>query len=107
MFILPESLPQRRMLEARAKHAAESAASSGTGKHWTNLSHLFEPLSILFPTGTGTRLRLNLVLLAAIDCTFFGVGMGAMTVIIMYAERQFHWRNLEVSTFPSSSPRAN
>jgi hypothetical protein len=107
MFILPESLSKRRMQEARIKHAAE-ARLRGNGKHWANPRHLLQPLTILCPTAPGTtaRLRLNLVLLAAIDCTIFGVGMGGMTVIIMYAERQFHWRNLEVNTdtYLSSSP---
>jgi hypothetical protein len=98
LFVLPESLSKRRMLEARMKHSAE-VRLRGDGKHWANPGHLLQPLTILYPTapGTNTRLRLNLILLAAIDCTLFGVGMGGMTVIIMYAERQFHWRNLEVT----------
>jgi len=92
------------MLEARATYAAEAAAaSSGAGKHWSNPLRLFAPLSILFPTfaGTSARLRLNLLLLAAIECTLFGMGIGAMTVIIMYAERQFHWHNFESAMYLS------
>lgn len=97
LTILPESLSKRRMLEARKKHTAK-LLNDGEGKHWSSPKHLFQPLGILFPTGPGTttRLRLNLILLAIIDCTIFGVGAGGMTVIIMYAERQFHWRNFEV-----------
>ncbi|KAA8909772.1 major facilitator superfamily domain-containing protein [Sphaerosporella brunnea] len=107
LFILPESLSERRMRHARSKHAAERRLrgddSAASNKHWANPKNLLEPLTILCPTapGTTTRLRINMMLLAAIDFTLFGVGMGGMTVIIMYAERQFHWRNLESSIYLS------
>lgn len=57
-----------------------------------------QPLSILFPRGPGSspRLRTNLIVLAICDTLFFGVGMGGVTVIIMYAEAAFDWGNYEV-----------
>lgn len=109
VLILPESVSPRRMKLSKERYQNEMhrAAASGIGK-WNNLNpkNLFRPLGILFPTGVGSspRLRLNLVLLAAIDSTLFGVAMGGMTVIIMYAERMFHWRNLDVRISYHSIP---
>jgi hypothetical protein len=99
-FVLPESLPKRRQLIAREKQAMEDLQCGGRA-WWSAFDPrtLFKPLAIFYPTGPGSsrRLRVNMVLLALIDCTLFGVGMGAMAVIIMYAEKQFGWKNLEVS----------
>ena len=57
-----------------------------------------KPLRILYPTGPGSspRLRLNLMLLAAADALFYGVGMGGVAVIILYAQKTFDWQNYEV-----------
>ena len=92
-FILPESLPERRQEIARKKAVG--------GKWWETFDPrgLLKPLRIFYPTGPGSsrELRVNMMLLAIIDCTLFGVGMSAMSVIIMYAEKEFGWKNLEVS----------
>ncbi|KAI5776536.1 tetracycline-efflux transporter-like protein [Geopyxis carbonaria] len=104
-FLLPESLPKRRQLIAREKHIQEKLRMGASTSWWSSMHpwEFLRPLSVLFPTSPGStpRLRLNMVLLALIDCTIFGVGMGSMTVIIMYAEKEFHWRNLESSIYLS------
>ncbi|MCJ1320493.1 hypothetical protein MMC15_005833 [Xylographa vitiligo] len=66
---------------------------------WTSLFHrlskgggLFTPLSILWPSGPGSSraVRRNLVFLAAVDTTMFGVAMGSLTVVLIYAGYAFH-----------------
>jgi len=103
-LVLPESLSKRRQLEARATRTRMNQQQYG--KHW--ISHfnpraVLQPLAILFPTGPGTStgLRLNLGFLAAIDFILFGVGLGGMAVLILYAEKTFAWGNLESSMYLS------
>lgn len=100
-FVLPESLSERRMSIARRKHDHEQMEYGGAVKSWlhsVNPVNLVRPLSVLFPTGPGSspRLRLNLMLLAATDSILFGVGIGGMTVIILFAEMRFGWGDFEV-----------
>ncbi|MCJ1379241.1 hypothetical protein MMC17_002341 [Xylographa soralifera] len=66
---------------------------------WSSLFHriskgggLFTPLSILWPSGPGSSraVRRNLVFLAAVDTTMFGVAMGSMTVVLIYAGYRFN-----------------
>lgn len=103
--LLPESLTPARMRLAQEKHAHQQflreEATGGQPKSYVHAIKLWnplQPLAILFPTGPGSspRLRTNLVVLAACDTIFFGVGMSAMTVSIMYAELMFKWGNYEV-----------
>lgn len=70
---------------------------------WSQIVGVFEPLKILYPTGPGSSpaLRRNILLLSVIDTVIFGVGMGAMTVLLLYAERTFNWHNLESSLYYS------
>ena len=51
------------------------------------------PLKNLYPTGPGSSraLRRNLVILASIDTTVFGIAMGATTVVLIYVRYEFHW----------------
>ncbi|MCJ1392813.1 hypothetical protein MMC18_005684 [Xylographa bjoerkii] len=65
---------------------------------WSSLFHriskgggLFTPLTILWPSGPGSSraVRRNLVFLAAVDTTMFGVAMGSMTVVLIYAGYRF------------------
>lgn len=105
--ILPESLTPARMHLAQEKYNHQQALREEALRDeprsylqrlrsWNPL----QPLSILYPTGPGSspRLRTNLIVLAACDTLFFGVGMGGMTVIIMYAEMVFEWGNYEVNS---------
>ena len=64
---------------------------------------LFSPLSILYPTGEGSSpaLRRNLLFLAAVDTTMFGVAMGSMTIVVIYLNFQFGWGTFESSVFVS------
>ncbi|KAG0635473.1 major facilitator superfamily domain-containing protein [Tuber brumale] len=106
-FFMPESLSKRRMVLAREKHKRERMErQEGAPKHWwdsLNPINLLRPLTVLFPTGRGSsaRLRLNLMLLAATDCVLFGVGIGSITVILIYAEAKFDWGNFESSVYVS------
>lgn len=103
--IVPESLSKRRQHVARRKHAEEKSAA-GPSADWINqlrAINLFQPLKILWPRGEGSSpaLRRNLVALAAVDTMMFGVQMGSMTVIIIYANYQFGWGTFESSMFMS------
>ena len=105
VILLPESLTPAQMRIAQEKHARQqslreqAAGSQSRGYVYAVTSwNPLRPLTILFPTGPGSspRLRANLILLATCDTLFFSVGMGGMTVSIMYAEMIFKWGNYEV-----------
>ena len=114
-LVVPESLTKERRLAARQKWAEQKASGLGHGGRRSRWSlpvrilarvfngEFFAALRILRPTGAGASaaLRRNLVLLAAIDTSMFGVGMGAMTVIIIYSEYIFHWDTADSSMFIS------
>ncbi|KAJ5619192.1 hypothetical protein N7510_003176 [Penicillium lagena] len=114
-FVVPESLSKERQGIAREKHRRKSV--DDTGSSWSlrtlNPMNLITPLSILLPAvgrpsvlfanrrGASAALRRNIILLAAIDTAAFGVAMGTVQVIIIYAEYMFHWGNVESSLFVS------
>ncbi|KAK7514702.1 tetracycline-efflux transporter-like protein [Phyllosticta citriasiana] len=106
-LFVPESLTKARQAAAREKHALERAAIPPSSD-WINQIrnfNLFEPLKVLFPKGRGTSpaLRRNLLLLAAVDTTVFGVHMGAVYVTIIYTSHMFNWSNFETSRLVSIS----
>lgn len=114
LFVVPESLSKKRRLRARQKSEYPDK-SVGTGEQlmyssWLSYilklftgTELVQPLAILWPTGEGTNpaVRRNLILLAAVDTTMFGVAMGSMTVVIIYTGYMFGWGTLESGTFVS------
>ena len=104
LFAIPESVSKERQLHAREKYRIKMQAPQY--ETWiTTLKNynLFEPLWILWPTGEGSSptLRKNLFLLAAIDTTMFGVAMGTLQIILIYAEFQFGWTAVDSSMFLS------
>ncbi|KAI9779943.1 MAG: hypothetical protein M1839_007099 [Geoglossum umbratile] len=107
LFVIPESLSRERQRAAKERHRIEKESSrNAIGRTWVDTlkrANILAPLDILFPTGEGSSrtLRLNLVLLAAIDAIMFGVAMSAMTVVVIYSELMFGWGNLETSIFVS------
>jgi MFS family permease len=115
-FIVPESLSKERQRAARERHRAKQADSETT--KWYSLKalnpmKLITPLSILLPAvgrpsvlfpnrrGASPALRRNIIVLAAMDTACFGVAMGTVQVIIIYAEYMFNWGNVESSLFIS------
>jgi MFS family permease len=103
LFVAPESLSKKRQMLAREKFAAEGANLALDGYGWLKSANILAPLKILWPTGAGTsnHLRANLILLSAVDTIMFGVGMGALTVIVYYLGFEFHWKTPETSAFVS------
>lgn len=106
-FVVPDSLSKRRQYEAREKHKKEEdarAESMGTWLSTIQTTNPFEPLRNLWPTGSGTslRLRLNLVTLAVTDMIILGSSMTAGPVIILYSGFMFHWGTVESSFFISA-----
>ena len=111
-LIIPESLSKERQRQAREKQDLAVAAQHPS-KNWpTTLAtvwvflkdtNTFTSLSVLWPTGRGTTpaLRRNLVLLAAIDTTMFGVAMSSMNIILIYAEYMFNWDTFMASVYQS------
>lgn len=79
--------------------------SSATAKVFSAIKsyNLFGPLWVLWPVGEGTssKLRRNLVVLASIDTMMFGVAMGTMQIIIIYAEFRFGWDAFKSSIYMS------
>ncbi|OJD34539.1 tetracycline-efflux transporter protein [Diplodia corticola] len=104
-LVIPESLTKDRQLAAREKHALERAARAPSADWINRIRHLnlLEPLKILYPTGEGSSpaVRRNLLMLAGVDTTVFGVHMGAMTVVIIYTNYQFGWTTVETSRLVS------
>lgn len=103
-FVIPESLTRKRQLFAREKYAKEKAQNPKSVLSTLSPTQLFKPLKVLYPTGPGASpaLRRNLLLLAAVDTTMFGVAMGAGSVVIIYSKNQFNWDVLDQSVFISS-----
>ncbi|KAL2419810.1 hypothetical protein ABEF95_005072 [Exophiala dermatitidis] len=104
-FVVPESLSKERQLLAREKRRLAKLHSPH--KDWLarlRNYNLFEPLWVLRPTGEGSssKLRKNLFVLAAIDTMMFGVAMGTMQIIIIYAEYRFGWTAVDSSMFLSA-----
>ena len=109
-LVVPESLSKERQLAARQKKKdvidPVEGSSQSKFSYLAKLiqsANLLEPLSILWPTGEGTNpaVRWNLVLIAAVDTTMFGVAMGTLTVILLYVELEFGWGTYETSIFVS------
>lgn len=109
LFVIPESLPKAKQLVARQKMAyVEDAGESTTASWFASISSFLKssvlrPLAVLYPSGEGSSsaLRRNVVLLAAVDTIMFGVAMGSVTVVIIYAEFMFNWGTFESSGFVS------
>ncbi|KAK4671064.1 hypothetical protein QC764_603680 [Podospora pseudoanserina] len=123
LFITPESLSKKRQLLAREKYEIEKAARrpptvatrvgefamrAMLGQQINGVVYMmknqnpFAPLKILFPKGAhNARLRRNFLILAFLDMVLLGAAMSGGTVIILYTEYVFGWRNLESSRFVS------
>lgn len=110
LLVVPESLTKERQHLAREmdrKKAAEDSTSGEPRKTYIakilRSGNLLAPLTILWPTSPGTnpQLRRNLAFLAAVDTTMFGIAMGAVTVVLLYAEYMFGWGNYETSVYVS------
>ncbi|KAL1984703.1 hypothetical protein VTN96DRAFT_8736 [Rasamsonia emersonii] len=111
-FVVPESVSRERQLIAREKHRAKQLDEEGSSAWVWNPMNLLKPLGILFPKvdvpglsphrrSLLAALRRNLILLASIDTLLFGVAMGTMQVIVIYAEYMYGWGNYESSIFVS------
>ena len=105
LIAIPESVSKERQEHARERYQF-SILGSEYSSYWKMLKNwnLFGPLSILWPKGEGSsfKLRKNLALLAAIDATVFGVAMGTLNIILIYAEFMFGWDAVKSSMFLSS-----
>ncbi|OKL57427.1 hypothetical protein UA08_07041 [Talaromyces atroroseus] len=117
VLFIPESLSKDRQAVAKTKHIAKQKRSNSTSRQniWRELhpANIFKPLVILFPKPNNSglsspeqrslfrKLRKNLLLIAAIDTLMFGVAMGTLQIIILYAEYIFGWGNYESSVFLS------
>ncbi len=114
LLVVPESVSKERQLVARQKKkdAIDSVETPLQDefsylvafiRRFLKSVNLLEPLSILWPTGEGTNpaVRWNLVLIAAVDTTMFGVAMGSLTVVLLYVELEFGWGSYETSIFVS------
>jgi hypothetical protein len=107
LFIIPESLTKARQQIARDRYKEKQASEAHLNLKWYNHVWRYNPLAplkVLYPTGPGSsrRVRRNLVMLASVDTIMFGVGMGAMTVVILYTNFEFGWETPEQSVFLSS-----
>ncbi|KAM3089529.1 hypothetical protein ACMFMG_001115 [Clarireedia jacksonii] len=105
LFIVPESLIQKRQVLAREKYAAETLHANGQTWLWAmRKSNPLAPLRILWPSRAeaSTQVRTNLILLATVDTIIFGVAIGSMTVVIYYSGYQFGWDTAETSFYVST-----
>lgn len=105
LCVIPESVSKERQLHAREKFKIKMQDPKYTTWTSTLLSYnIFEPLWILRPKGEGSspQLRKNLFLLAAVDTIMFGVAMGTVQIILIYAEYEFGWTAVDSSKFLSA-----
>jgi MFS family permease len=102
---VPESLSKERQMLAREKHA-EAQMESPNKSLWQKIRawNLFEPLWVLRPSGPGSSapLRRNLFLIAGIDTLMFGVAMGTINIILIYAQFRFGWNEVAASLYVSA-----
>ncbi|KAI9719630.1 MAG: hypothetical protein M1812_003401 [Candelaria pacifica] len=125
LFVVPESLAKERQMANREKNSVKKPKDGRSlwlslSDGWAGLSEgfnplvplqaliapvkgTFQPLGILYPTeeGSNRAVRMNLVLLSAVDTILFGVAMGSMTVVVIYSNYMFGWGNFESSRFVS------
>ncbi|KAI4215347.1 MAG: hypothetical protein LQ351_002247 [Letrouitia transgressa] len=107
IFIIPESLTMERQMAAREKARFTGADHYGSrmAKFRSHIKayNLLAPLKTLWPTGENSNraARRNLVLLAAVDTTVFGVYMGTYSIIVIYTTYKFSWGNFETSRYVS------
>lgn len=105
-IFIPESLSLERQRHAREKHQTKMLDPDYSS--WRSIAtnyNFFEPLSILWPRGPGSSgaIRRNMLFLATIDTLCFGVAMGTMNIIIIYAQFVFGWSGFESSAFLSAT----
>lgn len=103
--LVPESLSKERQMLAREKH--HLAKSKNPNKSWwatLRAWNMFEPLWVLRPHGPGSSaaLRRNLFLIAGIDTLMFGVAMGTINIILIYAQYRFGWDEVAASLYVSA-----
>lgn len=103
---VPESLSKNHQLLARAKWDVK--VSDLRKQKWVTIIrkyNFFGPLKVLAPRGPGTSsgLRRNLLLLAAIDTLLFGVAMGTMQIIVIYAQFKFNFSVVDSSKFMTAA----
>lgn len=101
-LVVPESLSNKKKSRAQSTHNdIVEHAEEQTLAQRLNPLQLLEPLSILYPTGpTSTPvLRRNLVLLAILSFTVFGVNMGAGPVFVFYSKYAFNWEDFQIQMF--------
>lgn len=100
-FLVPESLSNKKQNRAQSAHF--EIIDGAEGHSLLQRLHLFtlEPLSVFYPTGPGSTpaLRRNLILLAILSFTTFGVNMGAGSVIVFYSFYAFNWGDFEIQMF--------
>ncbi|CRG87189.1 ferrochelatase [Talaromyces islandicus] len=117
LFVIPESVSKERQKVAKEKYRKKQSESDSTVLQSflrdINPVNIFKPLAILFPTPDKDQpytlaqramfrpLRKNLFLLASIDTLMFGVAMGTMQIIVIYAKFMFQWDDYESSIFVS------
>ncbi|OBT85090.1 hypothetical protein VE02_07314 [Pseudogymnoascus sp. 03VT05] len=102
LFVLPESLSPKRQIAARARHKFEiSATAASPTSRAARAANFLAPLKILYPTGAGTspHLRMNLILLAAINTLLFGASIGTGSVLVYYTNFIFNWGDFETQMF--------
>ena len=105
LIVVPESLSKERQALHREKH--NIARMETKEDDWITTIrkyNILEPLWVLRPKGPGSSslLRRNLVLLASIDTMMFGVAMGTMNIILIYAQYRFGWNPVQSSMYLSS-----
>lgn len=102
IFVVPESLSQKRQLAAMERHRIENETASETSIFRAlKAANFLEPLKILYPTGPGSssQIRANLLLLSTVNTIIFGVAMGTGTVLIFYTNYAFDWGDYETQMF--------
>ncbi|KAK9377802.1 major facilitator superfamily domain-containing protein [Lipomyces chichibuensis] len=106
LFVIPESLPRPRMLQAQAAYRQQQlrAQHTTTGpltvRTFVSRINFLKRLGAFWPNdGTKLAIKRNMIILAIMDALCVGNTMGEMMALLMYAEFTFHWTSVETGYY--------
>ncbi|KAK9247606.1 major facilitator superfamily domain-containing protein [Lipomyces tetrasporus] len=106
VFVIPESLSQARMLQARSAYRQQQRLAQHiadrplTFRTFVRRINFLRPLGAFWPNdGTKLVIKRNMVILAIMDALCVGNTMGEIMAGLMYAEFMFHWTSVETGYY--------
>ncbi|KAK9317957.1 major facilitator superfamily domain-containing protein [Lipomyces starkeyi] len=106
LFVIPESLPHSRMIQAQAayrqqqRRAQHTTAGPLTVCAFVSRINFLKRLGAFWPRdGTKLAIKRNMIILAIMDALCVGNTISEMMALLMYAEFTFHWTSVETGYY--------